>query len=73
MATTQITVEAKQTKSDASYNDKNARVMEMRLIAQNRNSSSITNPNDKRAEDIKAPFSEIVEMNAEGNINDLII
>lgn len=73
MATTQIAVEAKQTKVDTSYNDKNARVMEMRLIAQNRNVSSITNPNDKRKEDIKAPFSEIVDINAEGNIDDLII
>ena len=73
MATTRIDVEAQNTDIDRSFGDKRVRVMEMRLIAQNKGSSSITNPNDKRTEDIRAPFSEIINQNNEGNQGDIII
>lgn len=69
MATTQLSVESKNTEFDS----QGAKIMEMRLIAQNKNAASITNPNDKRTEPIKAPFSEIVKTEAEGNLGDLII
>lgn len=76
MATTNIKVEAKKTDFDNSSlygGAKNVRIMEMRLVAQNKNKASITNPNDKRTEDIKAPFSEILKLDSNGSSNDIII
>lgn len=72
MATTVIKAEAKETKIDSSFGVNNVRIMEMRLVAQNKSQASINNPNDKRTEDIKAPFSEIVQMGASGNLDDLV-